>query len=58
MPVEPRHKFVHARIVFHGAGAQRIHAQVDCVIPGGKPRKVTEHFDLADFGESFDAVGA
>ena len=50
--IEPRHEFVYARVVLHGAGAQRIHPQVDGVVPGGKPREVAEDFDLADFGES------
>ena len=54
--VEPRDEFVYARVVLHGARSQRIHPQVDGVIPGGKPRKVAEHFDLADLGHSFNAV--
>ena len=29
-----RHEFVHARIVFHGAGSQRVHAVIDGVVPG------------------------
>ena len=29
--VEPRDEFIDARIVFHGAGAQRVHAEVDGV---------------------------
>ena len=54
--IEPRHEFVHARVVLHGAGAKRIHAQIDRVIPCGKPREVADHFDFADFGKSFDRV--
>src|SRR5712664_146945 len=56
--VEPRHEFIDARIIFHCAGAQRIHAQVDGVVPRGKPREVAQHFDLAHFGKSFDAFAA
>ena len=54
--VQPRDEFVHARVVLHGAGAQRIHAQIDGVVPGGEPREVADHFDLADFGKALDAV--
>ena len=49
--VEARDEFVDARVVFHGAGAQRIHAEIDGVIPGGEAREVAHHFDFADFGE-------
>ena len=52
--VEARDEFIYARIVFHGAGAERIHAQINGVIPGGKAREVADHFDFADFGEAFD----
>ena len=30
--------------------------EIDRVIPRGKPREVADHFDLADFGKSFDRV--
>ncbi len=33
--VEPRDKFVDARVVFHRAGPERIHPQVDRVVPRG-----------------------
>ena len=52
--VEARYEFVYARIVFHGAGAERIHAQINRVIPGGEAREVANDFDFADFGEAFD----
>jgi len=51
---EPRHKFIDARIVLHGAGTQRVHSQVNRVIPGGKTREVAEHLDLADFRKTLD----
>ena len=38
---------VDARVVLHGAGAQRVHAQVDGVVPGGEPGEVADDFDLA-----------
>ena len=47
---EARDHFVHARVVLHGARAQRIHAEIDGVVPGGKPGEVADDFDLADFG--------
>ena len=54
MPVRdsfhPRHRFVHARVVLHRARAQRIHAEIDRIIPGGKPGEVANDFDLAHFG--------
>ena len=46
-PLDARDKLVHARVVLHGAGAQRIHAQVDGVVPRGEPREVANDFDLA-----------
>src|ERR1700687_3669715 len=54
-PVEPRHEFIYARVVLHGAGAQRIHAQVDSIVPRRKTREVAENFDLASLGKAFDA---
>ena len=35
-----------------------IHAEVDGVVPGGEAREVADDFDLADFGEAFDAFAA
>src|SRR5579863_8881879 len=51
---QPRHQFVDARVVLHGAGAQRIHAEVDGVVPGGKPGEVADHVDLTDLREAVD----
>ena len=48
--LDPRHGFVHARVVLHGARAQRIHAQIDRVVPRGKPREVANDLNLAHFG--------
>ena len=46
-PFDAGHQLVNARVVFHGAGAQRIHAQIDGIVPGGKPREVADDLDLA-----------
>ncbi len=45
------HVLVHARVVLHGAGAERIHAQVDGVVPGREARKVADDLDLAQLRE-------
>ena len=44
------HGFVHPCVVFHGAGAQRIHSQVDGVVPGGEPGEVADDLKLAHLG--------
>ena len=51
---QARDKFVDPRVVLHGAGTQRIHAEIDGVIPGGKASEVADDFDLADFRKTFD----
>ena len=48
---DARDKLVDARVVLHGAGAQRIHAQVDGVVPRGEPREVADDLDLAQLGQ-------
>src|SRR5579875_3295055 len=53
--VKPRDEFVYARIVFHGAGAQWVHTEVNRVIPGGKAGKMAQDFDLAELGKTLDA---
>src|SRR5882762_5306817 len=52
--VETRNQLVHARVVLHSARAERVEAEVDGVIPSGKPREVADDFHLADFGKAFD----
>ena len=54
--VQARDEFVHARVVLHRAGPQRVHAQIDRVIPGGQAREVAHHFDFADFREARHAL--
>ncbi len=53
--IEPGNKFIYARVVLHGAGAQRIHAQIDGVVPRRKTREVAENLDFAHLGKAFDA---
>ena len=43
-------EFVDARVVLHGAAAQRIHAEIDGVVPGGEAREVADDLDLAQLG--------
>ena len=56
--IKARDEFVYARIIFHGGGAEGIHAQVDGVIPSGKTGEVTQNFDFAYFGKIRDALVA
>ena len=51
-----RHHFVDPRVVLHGAGAQRVHAVIDGVVPGGKAGEVAYGLHLADLGEAFDLL--
>ncbi len=36
-------------LYFMGAGAERVHTEINCVVPGGKTREVADYFDFADF---------
>ena len=47
--------FVHARVVLHGAASERIHAEVDGVIPGGEPGEVADDLDLGELGHDAEA---
>ena len=49
-----RDKFVDARVVLHGARAERIEAEINGVIPSGEAGEVAQGFELADLGEVFD----
>ena len=53
---EPRDELVDARVVLHGAGAQRIHAEIDGVVPGGEAREVADDIDFAHFRKAFDTA--
>src|ERR1700674_5493090 len=46
-PLNARDEFVHSWVVFHGARTQRIHSQIDGVIPRREPREVADDFYLA-----------
>jgi hypothetical protein len=39
-------------VVLHGAGAERVHAVIDGVVPGGEAREVADDLDFADLGSS------
>src|SRR6185437_4225483 len=59
--VETRNGFVHARVVLHRAGTERVHAEIDGVVPRREPREVANDFDFADLGhvaEVFSFGGA
>src|SRR5262249_4485125 len=45
---ETRHPLVEARVVLHGAGAQRIEARIDRVVLLGEPRVVPHHLRLRE----------
>ena len=53
---QPRHRFIDARVVLHRAGTQRVHAEIDRIVPRGKPREVANHFHFADFRKPVDTV--
>ena len=48
--VEARNQFIDAWVVFHRAGPQGVHAEINRIIPGGKAREVADDFDLAHLG--------
>ena len=50
-PLQPRYKFIYPRIVLHRAAAQRIHPQVDRVIPSREPREMANDLNLAQLRE-------
>ena len=47
MPSMPRDHLIHPRVVLHGAASQRIHPQVDRVVPRREPREVADDLNLA-----------
>ena len=55
---EARDGLVDAGVVLHGAGAERIHAEVDGVVPGGEAREVADDLDLGELGHDAEVVGA
>ncbi len=49
---------IDAGVVLHGAGAQRVHAEIDGVVPGRKPREVADDLDLGELRHDAEVVGA
>jgi hypothetical protein len=50
------HAFIKTRVVFHRAGTQRVHAEIDRIVPGGHAHEVTDDVHFADFGHAFEIV--
>ena len=50
-PFDAGDGLVDARVVLHGAGAERIHAEIDGVVPGREAREVADDFDFAQLGQ-------
>ena len=48
--LEAGDELVDAAVVLHGAGAERIHAEVDGVVPGGHAGEVADELDLGELG--------
>ena len=55
---QPRHLLVQARIVLHGAGAQRIEPGIDGVILPRQPHIMADHFRLAEARQADGALAA
>ena len=53
---DARHALVQARIVFHRAGAERIHAEIDRVIPLRHANKVSNNVHFADFRQAIKVI--
>ena len=53
-PVHARHGLIHARIIFHGAGPERIQAVIDRVILRREAREVADRFHLTNLWKIFD----
>src|SRR5947209_17541758 len=53
---DARDTLVQARVVFHRARAERIHAQINRIIPRRDAREVAHDINLADFGQTFEII--
>ena len=53
---QPRHLLVDARVVLHGAGAERVHVLIDREVQARESREVTRDLDLGDLGPSRDLL--
>ena len=51
-----RHHLIDLRIVFHGAGTQRIELALDSEISVRETSKMAQHLQLSQFGESRDIL--
>ena len=51
-PFEPRDPLVQLRIVLHRTRAERIHPEVDGVVPGRDPGEMANDVDFADFRQA------
>ena len=49
---KPRHLLIEARVVLHGAGAERKHAGVDAVVLAREPHVMAQSFGLRQSGKS------
>src|SRR5437868_736214 len=54
--VDSRYLLIDSRIVFHCAGAQRIHSRIDSVVPGREPGEMPNHVYFGELGESLQVV--
>ena len=53
---QPRHALVDLGVVLHGAGAERVEAEVDRGVPGGQAREVAHDLDLGELGQARQVV--
>jgi hypothetical protein len=56
--VDARDPLVQARVVLHRAGAERVHAEIDVVVPRRDAREVAHHVGLGHFRQAFQVVFA
>ncbi len=49
--LDARDELIDPGVVLHGAGAERVHAEVDGVIPRGEAGEVADDLDLGELGE-------
>src|SRR5215208_7567039 len=53
---DARYSFVQSRVVLHRTRAERIHAEIDRVVPGRHANEVSNHVDFTDFRHSVEIV--
>ena len=47
--IHPRHGLVYPRVVLHRARAERVHTEIDGIVPSGHSREMADDLDLAHF---------